>query len=75
MGKYLIENALEAATNAPMQVFFRIFPARQGNWGASLGRHSCGLRECRGLHLAQMAGDVVAGEDFAHCRLLLRATL
>ena len=38
-----------------------------------LGRERHGLRDRGGLHLAQVAGDVVAGEDFAHRRLLLRA--
>jgi hypothetical protein len=31
------------------------------------------LCECGGLYFAQVAGDVVAVEDFAHRRLLLRA--
>jgi len=40
-----------------------------------LRRERHGLRESGGLHLAQVAGDVVAGEDLAHLRLLLRAAL
>src|SRR5262245_5839414 len=31
------------------------------------------LREHIGRHIAQMAGDMVAGRDLAHLRLLLRA--
>src|SRR6266849_4575448 len=40
-----------------------------------LRRERHGLRDRGGLHLTQVAGDVVAGEDFAHCRLFFRAAL
>ena len=40
-----------------------------------LCRDRHGLRDRGGLDLAQMAGDVMAGEDFAHCRLLLGAAV
>ena len=69
MRKYLIQNALPVATNTP----FPVFPCLAGKLEASLGRHRSGWRKCLGLLVAQVAGDVVAGEDFAHCRLLLGA--
>src|SRR6478672_4023638 len=51
----------------------KLAPVPARNLEAPLGRYSSGLHGCRGLHFAQMAGDVVAGEDFAHLRLVLRA--
>jgi len=38
-----------------------------------LRQRRCGLRTNSGRQIAQMAGDVVAGEYLAHLRLLLRA--
>ena len=49
------------------------FPS--GNLPGLLRRERCGLREGGGLDLAQVAGDVVAGEDFADLGLLLRAAV
>src|SRR5437899_2190456 len=40
-----------------------------------LHRDGRGFLESGGLHLAQVAGDVVGGQDLAHLRLLLRAAL
>ncbi len=72
----------------PESIFLPAFAALQGCWRLSAGTHlarktraprshryRCGLCEGRGLNFAQVAGDVVAGHDLAHFRLLLGAAV